>query len=167
VGTEFRTQEMHDEFLQVARRLEGSPVVATPTLETTSEVVERALSDAEALIKATGATSGVDRIHTAIHGYMRAVCDSRGITYAGKDTINALFNLIRTHHPAFASTGPRADDITKIFRAMGTVMDVLNPIRNSASVAHPNDALLGEPEAMLVINAVRTILHSVNAKLAG
>ena len=43
---------------------------------------------------------------------------------------------------AFAATGPRADDITKILPAMGTVMDVLNPIRNNPSIAHPNKDLL-------------------------
>jgi hypothetical protein len=48
---------------------------------------------------------------------------------------------------------------------MSAIIAVLNPVRNRASVAHPNDELLEEPEAMLVINAVRTILQYVNAKL--
>jgi hypothetical protein len=48
---------------------------------------------------------------------------------------------------------------------MGSIMDVLNPIRNNASMAHPND-LLDPPEAMLVINAARTILHYIDTKLA-
>jgi Abortive infection C-terminus len=38
-------------------------------------------------------------------------------------------------------------------------------LRNNASVAHPNEALLDEPEAMLAINAARTILHYLDAKL--
>jgi hypothetical protein len=77
-----------------------------------------------------------------------------------------LFNLIRSKHPTLAASGPRADDITKILRAMSTVMDVLNPIRNNASMAHPNDDLLEEAEAMLVIHATRTILHYLNGKLS-
>lgn len=161
-----RTQEAHDEFMKIAQRLEGTGGVSTPTLATTSEVVERALADAEHLIKQTGATSGVDRVHTAIHGYMRAVCDARGITYTQEATINALFNLIRSQHPALAASGPRSDDITKILRAMSQVMDVLNPIRNQASVAHPNENLLEEAEAMLVINVTRSLLHYLNAKLS-
>jgi hypothetical protein len=161
-----RTQEAYETFLKIAQRLEGVAGVANPTLATTSEVVERALNDAEHLLRKTGATSGVDRLHTAIHGYMRAVCDREGITYTQEATINALFNLIRAKHPAFAATGPRADDITKIMRAMGQVMDVLNPIRNQASVAHPNPHLLEEPEAMLVINITRSMLHYLNSKLA-
>jgi hypothetical protein len=164
---EFRTQEAHADFLRIAQRLEGASPVSSPTPAFTSEVVKRAIADAETLIKTSGATSGVDRIHTAIHGYMRSVCDGEGITYTGDPTILALFTLIRNQHPAFAGPGPRADDITKICRAMGVVMDSLNPIRNQASVAHPNDELLDEPEAMLVINVTRSILHYVDAKLLG
>jgi hypothetical protein len=37
--------------------------------------------------------------------------------------------------------------------AMATVLDSLNPIRNNASVAHPNEELLDELEAHVAINA--------------
>jgi len=37
-------------------------------------------------------------------------------------------------------------------------------VRNNASVAHPNEALLGEPEATLVINTVRTLLSYLEDK---
>jgi hypothetical protein len=43
-------------------------------------------------------------------------------------------------------------------------MDALNPIRNTASVAHPNADLLKKDEAMLVVNSARTLLHYLNAK---
>jgi hypothetical protein len=45
------------------------------------------------------------------------------------------------------------------------VLDAMNPLWNRASLAHPNPPLLAEPEAMLVINAARTILHYLDAKL--
>jgi hypothetical protein len=50
---------------------------------------------------------------------------------------------------------------------MAQIVDVLNPVRNQKSMAHPNEDLLEEPEAMLVANAVRTLLHYLNAKLEG
>jgi Abortive infection C-terminus len=162
----FRSQQAVDELVAIAQRLEGVAGVASPTLEITSEVVERALLDAEHLIKISGATSGVDRIHTALHGYLKAICNRQRIAFSGDPTINSLFRMIKDQHPAFTTTGPRADDITKITRAMSQVMDVLNPIRNQASVAHPNEELLEEAEAMLVINVVRSILHYLNAKLS-
>ena len=165
-GSELRKQEIHDEFVQVAARLDGVSPVPTPSTSYTSAIVERTLADAESLIESNGATSGVDRIHTAMHGYMRAVCDTEGITYSRDATINALFTLIRAQHPAFAAPGARAQDITQILRAMNTMMDVLNPIRNQASAAHPNESLLQPSEAMLVINITRTMLHYIDAKLS-
>jgi hypothetical protein len=41
---------------------------------------------------------------------------------------------------------------------MTSAIDALNPIRNKATQAHANDNLLGEAEAILVINTVRTML---------
>src|SRR5439155_5167856 len=106
--------------------------VESPSLATTSEVVERALADAQTMIETTGATSGVDRIHTVLHGYLRAICDEAGIAYGEGTTINGLCNLIRAKHATFEANGARADDITKIFRAISQIMDVLDPIRNKA-----------------------------------
>src|SRR6266513_1121338 len=69
-----RTQERVDEIKRWISRLRAGPHVDQPTLRITSDVVERALNDAQELLRANGATSGVDRIHTALHGYLRQVC---------------------------------------------------------------------------------------------
>ena len=50
-------------------------------------------------------------------------------------------------------------------RKPGTAL-AIDPLRNKNSFAHPTWALLDVPEAMLVINAARTILHYLDAKLA-
>jgi len=39
-------------------------------------------------------------------------------------------------------------------------------VRNNASVAHPNDELLGRDEAQLVINVGRSLLLYLDAKIA-
>ncbi len=139
--------------------------VPTPNLLITSDTVEMALADAEQLIHSRGAISGVDRVHTAFHGYLRAVAIKAGIEVADDANAIQLFKVIQDQHPAFAKTGPRAEDITRIVRAMATILDALNPLRNRASIAHPNESLLEEPEAMLVINIVRTLLHYLNTKI--
>ena len=161
-----RTEKVHDELIAVAERLEGTSPVSSQKPAITSLVVERAIDDAERLIETTGATSAVDRLHTALHGYLKAVCDDASIAYGSDTTMNGLFRLIREHHPAFADLGPRAQDITSVMRAMGSIMDAMNPIRNKASVAHPNNELLETPEALLVINAARTILHYLDQKVS-
>jgi Abortive infection C-terminus len=160
-----RTQERFDEISRWILRLRGAPAVETPNLRTSSEVVARALHDAQQLLRMSGAASGVDRVHTALHGYLRAVCDECGLSIADDAPLPALFKQLNETHPAFRDRGPRADDILRVLRALGVILDALNPLRNRASVAHPNASLLGEPEAMLVVNSVRTVLHYFDARL--
>jgi hypothetical protein len=62
--------------------------------------------------------------------------------------------------------GPQQGEIDKICRAIGNVLDTLNPIRNNASIAHPNEQLLGLNEAIFVVNSAHTILHYLNSKIA-
>lgn len=163
---ERRTKELHDEFLHLADRLQGAPSVKTPTLASTSEVVTRALRDAETLLKNNGATSGVDRVHTALHGHLRVVCLQAGIEFRPDATMVALMKQLRDQHPALSNLGPREQDIAQVLRALSSIMDSLNPIRNNASVAHPNDQLLDHNEAMLVINVTRSVLHYLDGKLS-
>jgi len=161
-----RTKELHDELSAVADRLEGVCPVSSKKPAITSAVVERAIDDAEQLLEKTGATSAVDRLHTVLHGYLRAVCDDARITYSKNTMMSGLFSLIRNQHPTFADLGPRKDEILRVLRSMSGIMDLLNPIRNESSVAHPNKDLLDPPEAALVINTARTILHYLDMKLA-
>jgi hypothetical protein len=145
--------------------LERATTISFGATVSTSIVVERAINDAETLVHTRGAASGVDRVHTALHGYLHKTCDDATISYEAGATMTALFKKLRADHPAFKEDGPRAQDVTQIMRAMSAIMDALNPLRNNASVAHPNEFLLDEPEAMLTINAARTILHYLDAKL--
>lgn len=161
-----RTEARAQEIRNLISRLEASPVVPSPSLNITSETVERAISDAEALIENSGATSGIDRVHTALHGFLLAACDAGGIAYGNDPSITELFKLLRHHHPKLQNLGSQTAQITHILKAFATILDALNPIRNNASIAHPNVMLLGEDEARLVINAARTILHYLDSKLA-
>ena len=163
-SSDLRTQEMHNEILGWISRLKGTPV-PLPPLKITSPVVERALSDAEKLLKSSGATSALDRIHTAFHGFLEALCKDQGISFGADCSLTELFKLLRNSHPAFTIKGPRGDEINRIIRTMANILDSLNTLRNLASVAHPNEELLLEPEAMLVINATKTLLHYINDKM--
>lgn len=160
-----RTQALHDEFERLASKLEGL-VVSSNAPAITSAVVERVIADAEHLIQVQGATSGVDRIHTMMHGYLRAVCAEAKIQFHRDATVATLFRMIREQHPALKESGPRAQDVTTVLKQMSGTMDALTPIRNNASAAHPNDELLDAPEAMLIINSARTLLHYLDTKIA-
>jgi hypothetical protein len=152
-------------FIAIDIDTEQVEAVPAPELKITSDVVERALSDFEALARSKGgAVSGVDRIHTTLHGYFEAVCSEAKISFNPDSSTTTLFSLIRQQHPALQKKPPGIE-ADKVLRAMAQIVDVLNPVRNQKSMAHPNEDLLEEPEAMLIVNAVRTLLHYLNDKL--
>ena len=165
-STELRTQETYEEIQEMIGRLENLGPVASPTLTITSDVVERAINDAETLLKESGATSGVDRVHTALHGYLEAVCNREGMTYKDDASLTELFKLLRQLHPALVDMGAHSTEMLKVLRSLSAVLDALSALRNRGSVAHPNPALLDQPEAMLCINVARTILHYFDAKFS-
>jgi hypothetical protein len=160
-----RTKALHDEITDWIRRLSSGSIVTIAPLRFTSAVVEHALLDAENLMVSRGATSGVDRVHTALHGYLNQMCRDANLTVVEDSSLTKLFKLLRSQHPQFQNVGVHSENIGRLLGAMATIVDVLNPIRNKASVAHPNETLLGEPEALLVINSVRTLLNYFDSKI--
>jgi hypothetical protein len=137
------------------------PVVPSPALQVSSDSLERALRDAEHLIKAGSPSSAVDRIHTAFHAYLKTVCLNARLDVGPEDGVTHLFKMLRTQHSALQAPLSR-----KILTTMASVVDTINAARNNSSLAHPNDLLLDEPEAMLVINSVRTMLHYLDDRLS-
>jgi hypothetical protein len=69
-------------------RLEGLPVPQSSPANA-SQAVQNALADAETLLQTRGAPRAVDRVHTALHGYLRNLCDQAGITYAEADLVHS------------------------------------------------------------------------------
>jgi hypothetical protein len=165
-GPATRTAEVRNEFLQIIQRLETGTPVPSEVPSISSDVVSRAIGDADLLLRSSGATSGVDRIHTALHGYLIAACRDAGITPANDASTTALLRALRSSHPKLADLGPRAHDIEKVLNSCTNILDVMNPIRNRASMAHPNHELLGHEEALLVINVGRTLISYLDSKLS-
>jgi hypothetical protein len=161
----FRSAALHREIVAWISRLETGEVAVVLEIATASEVVRRALDDADTLLRTSGPQSAVDRVHTAMHGYLHSLCDEAGIVLSGdRPTMNQLFKALRSGHPGLSDLGARPDEITRVLQSMATILDSLNPVRNNASVAHPNNELIGKPEAMLVINTVRTLLSYLESK---
>jgi hypothetical protein len=160
-----KRQSVRDRLVGVAARLRGGPAVALADLRVQSDAVNRALADADTLIRERGATSGVDRVHTTLHGYLRAVATEYEIAIAANASMTELIKALRTQLPALQDTGPRNQDVSSILKAVGSILGSLDPIRNLASGAHPNEAVLAEPEALLVIDGARTVLNYLNRKL--
>lgn len=147
--------------------LSGMPSVTVDTPASTREIVRLALSNADALIRSNGPSSAVDRVHTALHGHLRAICDAAGIPTAEDASITVLMKALRESHPKLRASGPYADGLTKVVYSMSTVLHQLNEIRNNATPAHPNDEILDRAEARLAINAAMTIFAYVDEKSGG
>lgn len=135
--------------------------VSVPELKITGSTINQAINDARTLLNTQGATSAVDRVHTVLHGYLKQVCKDSSITYTEDATINQLVNLLKTNHPALSTKNEYTDQILK---SLGNVLDKLNPVRNNSSLAHPNQTLIEQEEAMFVINTVNTVLSYLNSK---
>ena len=139
--------------------------VPSPEMEVDAEIVNRVLKDAVLLLRDRDAVSAVDRVHTALHGYLIHLCKDAEIPIGEDPSTTNLFAELRRLHPALNPSGPRQDDVTKMYRGMAQVISALEPLRNRTSVAHPNEVLLEEAEAMLYINSVRKLLHFLSAKV--
>lgn len=161
-----RTKQLHGEFMRLAQKLEGGAGVPNPEPKHSSEFVARVLAEVEHAIRDSRVTSGVDRVHSALHGYLRDICEDAEIEYEEKDQIQTLFKKLINEHNAFSDMGPRPQDAMLINSSLCAIMNVADPLRNRASFAHPTKNLLEVPEALLIINAARTILHYVDGKLA-
>lgn len=141
--------------------------VRTPDLIVTSEAVKRALADAEHLIEnGRGASSALDRVHTSLHGYLIQLCvEAELIPSSGEHpSMTALFKKLREEHPRFLYTGPRAAEVGSALKASSSIIEAINTLRNNASVAHPNEAVVPEPEAMYLVNLARSLLHYIEMK---
>lgn len=141
------------------------PLVEPPNPIVGSAIVERTLNEAAALIRLGGTPGCVDRVHTALHAYFRAVAREAGSVDSGDASLAVTFRKLIEVHPMLKPTGPRAQDIERVLRSSAAILDALNPVRNMATLAHPNEELLDEAEATLIVNVARSLLAYIDAKL--
>lgn len=164
-GSSLRSEGLYSEILQWIARLQTGQATVAVQIASATQIVQRALDDADTLLRASGPQSAVDRVHTAFHGYLLDLAEEAEVTgLPDRPTMTQLFKALRNNHPALAPKRPNAEEISRVYQSMANIIDALNALRNNASVAHPNPALLGEPEAVLVINAVRSLLGYLEGK---
>jgi hypothetical protein len=164
-SSDLRTPKRAAEIESIISRLEAGGGVASDAPRLSSDVVNRAIADAEVLLRTTGAPSGIDRMHTAFHGFLLLLCDDAGITYGAEPSVTELYKKLRQGHPVFGDQGPHAEEVDRILKSLASAVDSLNTLRNRASVAHPNETILAADEAFLYVNTVRTIMAYLDAKL--
>lgn len=160
-----RTQELYRYFDSIASQLEHSSVIIhNPSIIEKHQVLYQALSDAELLMKQSTPSSAVDRIYTYFQGYLEAICLDQNIRIDRDENITKLFKIIKSNHPAFLLSTPRSEEINKVLNSLSAIIDALPAIRNKATLSHPNPELLDNPEAILVIDAIKTIANYLENK---
>jgi len=153
------------QLMEVVKRLESTGTVQVSASFETRETVFQALKDAEILLNQRGPEFAVDRAHTALHGFLKTLCDGRGLQVSSTASITDIFGIMRREFPELKAVVAHDGEAKKLIGSLATALDTLNTIRNRGTLAHPNEMLLDGPEAMLFINISRSILGYLESKL--
>lgn len=127
-----------------------------------TEVIEKAISDAELLMAEGKYNSAFDRVHTAFHGYLRKLLDNKGVAYEESDTLSQLYTKIHTMLHSNISSTEIAELVKKSLRSASGVIAAINEMRNKHSLSHPNDDLLQAREAKFAIRLVKDLSDYIN-----
>jgi hypothetical protein len=140
-------------------------LVAKPVPTNINENIHQALEDAETLIHHRSSANAYDRIHTALHSFLRQACDNNNIAYNKTDSISALLPKISTYIKSLPDDG-RNDKVFNMLRSANSMLDSINYLRNHHSLSHPTEELLNEYDARFAINLVRSITTYVDDLLS-
>ncbi len=161
-----KREKVRSALMAAAVRLETNGIVQTPQLVVSTDTVQEALRDAQLLLDSHGARNALDRAHTALHGYLKKICQDRDLIIHDDPSMTELFGVIRDQFEEFKILIVHDKEARKFFGSLATALDSLNFIRNRGTLAHPNELILADEEAMLYINLSRAILGYLDKKLA-
>jgi hypothetical protein len=148
-------------FIKAIVNTEEGKSVPKPTPKNTNNNIYLALKDAELLITNSGAASGYDRMHTALHSFLRQVCENNNISYEKSDAITALLPKINNYIKSLPDDG-RNKKVFDMLRSANAMLDSINYLRNHNSQSHPTEELLTENDAVFSINLVRSIITYID-----
>ncbi len=163
---EYRNKErLHEKITQWINQLRGE-VIEQGELKHDIEFVKEVLLQADTLISNHSYSSAVDRAHTAIHGYFKALCDEQNITFDEQNVkIQDMWGKLKTEHPCFnIDVREHQRPINQTVNAIGKFLENMNDIRNRHGFSHPNDDIIEENEARFIINLSRVLLYYIDSK---
>lgn len=160
-----RTPEAFKHLARLVQKCASDLTVAQRDPKVSSSVVKQALADAAVLLRERGPSSAVDRVHTALHGYLEALCSRHSLPAKEDANVPSLFKCVRSHHPAFQHTSDASPSV-KALQGLAQVVEALNTARNHNSLAHPNDELLDANDATLALNCANALIQYLDSKSA-
>lgn len=125
-----------------------------------SGTIKKALNDAEMFLREGKSDSAFDRVHTALHGYLKELLDEHEIEY-GQEDIPALFSKLHSFYGNAIEPPEVAERIKKILRSGGGMITAVNELRNNNTVSHPNEQLINKREAELAIGMINAVVNYI------
>jgi hypothetical protein len=163
---EYKNKErLHEKITQWTTQLRGE-VIEQGELKHDIEFVKEVLLQADTLIANHSYSSAVNRAHTAIHGYLKELCDEQNITFSEQNVkIQDMWGRLKTKHPSFnIDVREHQRPIDQTVNAIGKFLENMNDIRNKHGFSHPNEDIIEEDEAGFIINLSRVLLFYIDSK---
>ena len=148
--------------LKTLRKSEDySTDVSFQLIATRSGTIQKAVEDAHVFIREGRFDSAVDRVHTALHGYLRQLLTGHGIDYGADDGLPALFAKLHGFYGDSIQPADVANRVKNILRSAGGMITAVNELRNNNTIAHPNGQLIQKKEAQLVIRLLNAVVDYI------
>lgn len=126
-----------------------------------SEAINKAIDDANTLIRSGRYDSAVDRIHTAFFGYLRFLLDQHNIPYVEGDTLAQLYTKLHIYYGETIQPNDVGVLVKTIMRSSSGTISAINDFRNRHTVVHPNDHLINKREAQLAIRLINSVVDYI------
>jgi len=103
--------------------------------------------------------TGLDRLHTYLVKYFRALCTKRGIEANREKPLHSIFG---EYIKSIKNEGLIESDMTeRILKSSISVMEAFNRVRNDKSLAHDN-LLLNYDKSLLIFSYVASSIRFIN-----
>lgn len=149
--------------LAIAQRMiAGAPVpdieaVTAITDERTFETLARSVRDA---IEKDEPDAGIDRLHTFLVRFMRAICQERGIKTPQDKPLHSLGG---EYVKSLRRNGEIESTMTeRILKSSISILDAFNDVRNNQSLAHDNE-LLSYHESTLIFANITSLIRFIRS----
>lgn len=127
-----------------------------------SDVIAKAINDAEQFMMVGKYDSAFDRMHTAFHGYLRKILDNKAVKYEESDTLTQLYTKLHDKVATEIGSPEIAELVKKTMRSSSGAIAAINEMRNRHSLSHPNDYIIDKREAEFAIRIIKNISDYIN-----
>jgi hypothetical protein len=147
--------------LKDLRESDNSADVDFRQIVSRSDTIKKAIDDSNVFIREGKYDSAVDRIHTALHGYLRQLLTEHHVAYENEDNLSSLYNKLHEYYKNNIQPYDVATKIKTILRSGGGIINSVNELRNNNTISHPNILLIQKREALLVIRFLNAIVDYI------